>query len=275
MGHGARITPLPFVLAALVAAVPVAGQPPRPEAAPEAREQTLMHEQVQLLEQALTQAVHSSARAVELQLPLSAPGLVLFAGPIQVRGFRLPDYGLFFDVEFPVLRRSILWSMQRLDPFEMNMDAAFETLRRLQRMGDLGSSLEQALLDVEQGFRSATPASRVRFGGPLPTSASRRSDRSGETSVAPQVARADAGVDPQRAYHQALRVSLTDAILFYGGAVSAMLDEDEWLTVAARDVRSVSGRDGQIRIRARDVNALREGRLTRPEARNRVESTGF
>ncbi len=275
MGHGARITPLPLVLAALVAAVPVAGQPPRPEAAPEAREQTLMHEQVQLLEQALTQAVNSSARAVELQLPSSAPGLVLFAGPIQVRGFRLPDYGLFFDVEFPVLRRSILWSMQRLDPFEMNMDAAFETLRRLQRMGDLGSSLEQALLDVEQGFRSATPASRVRFGGPLPTSASRRSDRNGETSVAPQVASADAGVDPQRAYHQALRVSLTDAILSYGGAVSAMLDEDEWLTVAARDVRSVSGRDGQIRIRAGDVNALREGRLTRPEARNRVESTGF
>lgn len=275
MGHGARITSVMIVVAALVAAVPAAGQPPRPAASPEASEQTLMHEQMHALELMLTQAVNSSARAVEQQLPSSARGLVLFAGPIQVRGFRLVDYGLFFDVEFPVLRRSILWSMQRLDPFEMNMEAAFQTLRRLQRMSDLGPSLEQALLEVERGFRSAAPASQVRLGGPPPTSGSRRPRPSGKTPDAPRLASGDTAVDPQRAYHQALRVSLTDAILSYGGAVSAMLDEDEWLTVAARDVRGVSGRDGQIRIRAGDVNALREGRLTPVEARNRVELIGF
>ncbi len=135
--------------------------------------------------------------------------------------------------------------------------------------------LEQALLEVEQGFRSAAPASRVRVGGPTPTSAPQRPRRSGETHDEPRVASDDTGVDPQRAYYQSLRVSLTDAILSCSGAVSAMLDEDEWLTVAARDVRSVSGRDGQIRIRAGDVNPLREGRLSPAEVRNRVEVTGF
>ena len=275
MRCGGRITLVMIALGALVVAVPAAGQPPRPGPPPDPSGLTPMRRQVQVLEQALTHAVNQSARAVEQHLPSSAPGLVLFAGPIQVRGFRLDDYGLFFDVEFPVLRRSILWSMQRLNPFEMNMDAAFQTLRRLQRMGDLGPSLEQALLEVEQGFRSAAPTSRVRLGAPTPASSSRRQRIGLDRPDAGRVASPDTAVDPQLAYHQALRVSLTDAILSYGGAVSAMLDEDEWLTVAARDVRSISGRDGQIRIRARDVTALGEGRLTREEARNRVETSGF
>ena len=42
------------------------------------------------------------------------PGMLYFAGPIRVRGFELQDYGVFFHVEHPVVRRSILWWMNTL-----------------------------------------------------------------------------------------------------------------------------------------------------------------
>jgi hypothetical protein len=33
----------------------------------------------------------------------------------RARGFRLDDYGVVFDVEFPSMRRSVVWSLQELE----------------------------------------------------------------------------------------------------------------------------------------------------------------
>jgi hypothetical protein len=41
--------------------------------------------------------------------------MVMLAGLTRARGFRLDDYGVVFDVEFPSMRRSMVWSMQELD----------------------------------------------------------------------------------------------------------------------------------------------------------------
>ena len=40
--------------------------------------------------------------------------MVMLAGQARARGFRLDDYGIVFDVEFPSMRRSMVWSMQEL-----------------------------------------------------------------------------------------------------------------------------------------------------------------
>ena len=41
--------------------------------------------------------------------------MVMLAGLTRARGFRLDDYGVVFDVEFPSMRRSMVWSIQELE----------------------------------------------------------------------------------------------------------------------------------------------------------------
>ena len=248
---------------ALLVAGSVSAQP-RPPDAGDAGGQTPIRGQLQALEQALAAAVSRSTRAVEGQLPPGVPGLVLFAGPIQVRGFRLEDYGVFFDVEYPVLRGSILWSMQRLDPFELSMDITLQILRRHFPLPDG---------PADRGGAGSAPLGRI---------GARMSGRATDPRYAPG---ADSGtapvgangvvVDPQRVYRGALRVSLTDALLLGGPALGALLPEDALLTVAARDVTGVGGRDGQLRVRARDLVAFGKGRVSFDEVRERVEVSGF
>ena len=257
----------------LVLAGPVTAQPP-PAAAETPGGEPAIRTQIQTLEKVLAGAVSRSASAVEGQLPAGVPGLVLFAGPIQVRGFRLEDYGAFFDVEYPVLRRSIVWSMQRLDPFEPSLDVTLQRLRRPFPAADLpvaGTDGGRAATGLS-GSRS-TPLERV--GGRAPR---RPADPRYAPGVAADGAPSGTGrmvVDPLRVYRQALQVSLTDALVLGGAALGAMLPEDAWLTVAARDVTGLGGRDGRLRVAARDLVAFGEGRITLEEVRERVETTGF
>ena len=86
-----------FLIGLMPLAVPAWAQP-RSTDSPDSESATAA-ERVELMEQALEQAVSRGVRIVERQLPALAPGLVFFAGPIQARGFVLDGYGLFFDVE--------------------------------------------------------------------------------------------------------------------------------------------------------------------------------
>ena len=58
-------------------------------------------------------------------------------------------------------------------------------------------------------------------------------------------------------------------------SLAALLEQDEWLTVTARDVRARRGRDSTLRVKARDVIALRDGDLTIDAARARVDASPF
>ena len=256
----------------VVVAGTVAAQPQ--PAAPPAGDELAVRTQIQALERVLAGAVRRSAGAVEGQVPAGGPGLVLFAGPIQVRGFRLEDYGVFFDVEYPVLRRSIVWSMQRLDPFELSLDIALQMLRRQFPPADLppaGRAGGRAAGGLA-GSRS-TPLERVAGGAPRPSPDSRYAPSVGGDGAGPATGRVV--VDPLRVYRQALQVSLTDALVLGGAALGALLPEDALLTVGARDATGLDGRDGRLRVAARDLVAFREGGMTLEEARERVEAFGF
>jgi small ligand-binding sensory domain FIST len=45
----------------------------------------------------------------------TAANMVMLAGMERARGFRLDNYGVVFDVEFPSMRRSMVWSLQQLE----------------------------------------------------------------------------------------------------------------------------------------------------------------
>ena len=250
----------PFLAAALLLAHSAQAQPPG--RGPGAAGGGVVEQQVLLVEQALEQAVSRGVTAVEQRFPSVPPGLLFFAGSIRARGFVLDDYGLFFDVEHPVVRRSIVWSMRVLDRLDADRAHALAGVRRrmLARPDVPGRAVRRA---AEQRARRA-------LADPVPAgSAGRPAIPPGD---APPVA------DPEALYRAALASALMDALIRYGGSMPpGALGGVEWVAVAARDGRGLGGRPGdrrtlQIRVRGDDLTALRGGRISPEEAQARVET---
>ena len=254
---------------AMLLASPALGQSP-PASAPGSETTELVErmQRVRLMERTLEAAVTRGVRIVEQQLP-PVPGMLYFAGPVRVRGFELQDYGVFFDVEHPVVRRSILWSMNTLQ-LNGGMPTIFQDLRRrLQTMpaGPGQLAFEQILSEMEAELQRTAPLRPVGLGA-----ARIRSPEDGDTR------RPDRSVtiDPLETYLMALSGELTDTLISFGPALGVA--EDHWVSVAARDGRgqidprvSSPSRTLKLRIRGRDLAALSAGRVSVDDLRRRVE----
>lgn len=262
-------------LALLLVAAPVAAQP-GPEASPgtASEQQIEMRYQIGVMERVLEQAVQHGAQMTGRQMTSLTPNLWLFAGPVRARGFRLEDYGLFFDVEVPALRRSLAWSFQTLEQQGLGLANALQSLRaHVESLSDppARSALEEALERIELQVAPAVrpdvrEASAARAVGPTPA-----------TPVGPTPA---TPAEPGDAYTGQVKAALIDAMLDHSGPIR--LDRDEWLTVAARDSQQRLGPADiydtltiVLRISGQDLADFRAGRLSRAETTNRVEVHEF
>lgn len=231
-----------------------------------------MAEELAVMELALANAVNRGAQTVEQQFSGSFPGLVLFTGHTQVRGFRIADFGAFFDVEFPVLRQHIFWSMQMLEPDVRVRLRIFEGRLEPERV-------------VSSGDRS-----RTGFGAPDVTEPQQTGGANGAAVTASEGRSERPLLSAHALYEQAVEERLVEAVLQHGSHLAAMLDGDDWLQVTARDVRGLRGRDTTLRIwwddavrsrdcafriRAADLIALHQGQLTLEEARARISVEPF
>jgi hypothetical protein len=248
-------------LLALAAPARSQAQPqPRPDK--KAAEQAHARFQVSLMEGVLEKAVENAARVLNVQLRPTMPEMFLWGSAgARARGFRLEGYGVFFDVEVPTVR-PFAWSLQVMGP----PDEALKSLRdHVQSITNVKEreQLERALRQIEIQF----PA-----GGANPA----------VTPVAGSKPRQEPPVDPNDAYTNAVTTAIVDSMLDYGGPLQ--LAGDEWLTVAARDYEGQRGLAPDapydlvtivMRIKGSDLQAFRAGRLTREEARKRVELKEF
>ena len=213
---------------------------------------------MQQMEQQLEEAVARGVRVVERQLPTVAPQLLFFAGPVQARGFEIDGHGIFFDVEYPVVRRSLLWSLGALNGMDVGMSAALRDLRsRMSLLPDgPGQAVLQAIAEMEaQLYGSSQSPAGASASGVRPVS----------------------DVDPREAYVTALTGELTNVVVAFGSSLGVA--DDEWLVVAARDGRGradprLAGprRTLLLRVSGRDLDELRRGRLSTEELRQRVET---
>lgn len=106
---------LTFAMAACVAAAAGAQTRVAPSSETSAA-QIQARQQISALEGALENAVRVGTMMLNKQLQASnTDNMVMLAGLTRARGFRLDDYGVVFDVEFPSMRRSMVWSMQKLE----------------------------------------------------------------------------------------------------------------------------------------------------------------
>ena len=196
---------------------PARGGTATPPASMQARQQ------IASLEGVLENAVRQGALMLNKRLQATnTDNWVILAGLTRARGFRLDDYGVLFDVEFPSMRRSVVWSIQEL---ERNANASTGRGRSVAAAGDTEGS-----------------------------------------------------VRPREIYQNEITAALVSALVDYKGATG--VGADEWLTVAARESvfdRRYIGADPNdtaitiiLRIKGSDMQALREGTLSREEGLKRL-----
>ena len=253
----------------LLLATPVWAQPPAAQRSGAIdSDQSLERElRIQRMEQLLEAAVSQGVRVVEQQLPTVAPQLLFFAGPVQARGFVIDGYGMFFDVEYPVVRRSLLWSMSALEGMDGGMSAVLRDLRsRMSLLEGPGQAALQVIAEMEAQLQGARLS---------PAAASRPGVRPASDADAPSRERRPV-VDPREIYVSALIGELTSAMVTFGSSLDVA--GDEWLAVSARDGRGrvdprLAGLRQTLRLRisGRDLDALRQGRLSAEELRQRVQ----
>lgn len=267
-------------LAALAATA--AAQP-----APPSRQDQLRH-QIYLMEGVLARAVTSGAARLNAQFRAVMPDMVVVAGESNARGFNLEGYGVFFDVEVPVLRQSMMWSLRTmLDQDQQGASEALASLRAVvaSTSGRERAMAEDALRRLELqvrpfGFLRPTDGQGLQaasLGTPAatPPAAPAPGSRAAVNSLLMQ--------DPNKAYTDAVLLALTEAIVDNALPMVSVLDPEAYLTVAARDnerrdllappTEQVS--TFTLRIKAADLAAYRTGRIDREEAKKRVQVVEF
>ena len=245
-------------------------------AAPASQEGLRMRYEIRVMERVFEQAVQHGVQVMGQQVQSLIP-MMLFTAPAQARGFRLENYGVFFDVEVPPIRRSMAWSFQTLDQLDLGVNSALQALRQhVESLGDPSrGDLEQALQRLEVQIRptpvGAAPGVRAAGLGDRRRASSNPADRT---------APARAARDPVEAYADEIRRAIIEAILNHSGPLG--IGSEEWLTVAVRDNESWLAPSNlstavtlTLRIRGRDLAAFRAGELTREETRKRVEVREF
>ena len=108
--------------------------------------------QLRVVERAFEEAVEHSARNFASRMEESTPGAARFMGNTGAHGFRLDGYGLFFDVQIPVLRRSLSWVFRHLNRRRDELGPTLQSLREhVRSLGnvDVRDSLEEALQSLE------------------------------------------------------------------------------------------------------------------------------
>ena len=264
-----------LVVGMFLVAAPLAAQTTVPAGADE-EVQAQRRYQMRVLESVLVGAVQHAADVMGRRVQAMAPDVVLISGTPRARGFVLPDYGVFFDVEVPGLPLSMAWSMRVIER-DLNIGASLAMLRRhFETLADAQArqEVDQALRRIELEVGPAAP----------PGPAAARRPGAGTVSAAtvdaaPTVASRRAE-DPGEQYTTLVKDTLVEAMLDYSGRVG--VGADEWLTVAARDGHGplVPGEIYDavtvvLRIRGRDLAEHRAGRITRDEAIRRVEVRQF
>ena len=215
-----------------------------------------------VLETAVTHGAENLIARARRQVPID---MLLLTGAAEARGFRLDGYGVFFDVQVPALRQTLAWSLRVMANEHDVARRALQQLREyVSSVRDPGeqASLAQAVRRLERQLAPPAPPP----GQAVPTSTTTTAD-------SPDASWLD---NPSAAYTSEVKEALIDAMLNHSGPID--LGPEERLTVAARDnERTDRLSPGEelntiiLSVTGSDLAAYRAGRLSKDEARNKVE----
>jgi hypothetical protein len=257
------------------AAMPAAAQPPGAAA----RLATEQRYQIGQMERVLEGAVEHGVTVTRdrLQALAQVAADLLVSDNAHARGFRLENYGVFFDVIVPSFETTLTWSLRTLDQNDLGLNSALRTLQtHIETSGD--PNLEQALkrLELEVG-----PG--VRTGSTVAATSGARNATGAAASAADKPGSPDDAVlsDPNEAYRTEVIAALKDAMLAHSSALG--IGASEWLTIAAKgddDRPRLAPADSDartriIRLRGSDLADFLAGKISREEALLRIEVRVF
>ena len=250
------------------------------QAQPSGDEQMLARRRVATMEAILERAVSFGADQIIVQVrDIMGGDQPRLNGAPRVRGFRLPGYGMVFDVDVPSLQVPILWPVRFLVDDARAANAMLAELRLF------------ALQIANPAYRADLERliARLEVQAAPPQSVDRLRQRVGATSV-PETVRPSTEVvrpettprpsidDPQAEYRKQVKAALIDAVL--ENPTSVQVGPDEWLAIAAgsnmaRDPLypgdTVGSSKWVARIKGSVLADLRAQRITAAEARALVE----
>lgn len=256
----------------VAAAVPASAQLPR---TPDA-EQIRARQRISMMESVLERAVMNGADNLLRQVQTVMPDGAMLSGQPQVRGFRLDNYGVFFDVEVPAVRVSIAWMMKSAQAGSQVADAA---------LADLRAAVSRMAPGAERD-RAAASLARLQLvvgnaPAPSPAMGLRAGTVGAATTRAPVASPFAAPLDldnPNEAWTQEVKAALMEAMLESSNALG--IRDGEWLTVAARDNvpsdplipgDSTDSSTVILRVRGSDLAAFHARTITLEEAKRRVD----
>jgi hypothetical protein len=284
-------------IVALLAAAPAFAQAPAPAAPAKPLNMGDLRHHIYVMEGALARAVDYGAKQLNREILQVMPGVFMLEGEARARGVHLDGYGVFFDVRVPMMRQSMMWSLQviRNQDEAQTQQSISEIRRNLQGITDPATraSLERLLKQLESRAQTAMPRNAGNVVAspdivmPQSNAPGRGAgDAAGVTVARPAPAPTRDKVwekDPNRAYTEAVTRALVDAMIDYSAPMQ--IGADQWLTVAARDDE---GRDSLAppdpleevvtmiyRIKGSDLQEYRQGRIDRDEVRRRVQLSQF
>ena len=257
-------------------------------------------QQISMMEGVLERAVQNGVDNLRRKVRTVMPDDALMQGGLpQVRGFRLEGYGIFFDVEVPGLRPSMVWTLRTLNETGLTLTRDLARMRAyVQSLPDprMRADLDRTLQRIQRGIGPVPPARPERAAAQGPPGATvtaqavdpavsvepagAGSPGPSPSAPAPQVDPAVL-VDPSEAYTQEVKAALMDTMIEYSGAL--VIGPDEWLTVAAKDDEPGSpfaqgnpdATTVLLRIKGSDLAAFRDGRASLEEVRTRVDVREF
>lgn len=305
-----KLFTISMVVAAIATAWPAAAQDNPPPAADQAATPQVVVDQapaprpinladmrhhIYVMEGALARAVDYGAKQLNRDISAAMPGVFMLEGDATARGVHLEGYGVFFDVRVPMMRQSMMWSIQQImEQNDAAHQATIEELRRsLQGVTDPNTraSIARAIANLEKQSPSGgqRPQQQPVNAGVVMPSADipgvGAGAAAGVNNVRPAAPPANSAwvKDPNRAYTEAVTQALVQAMIDYSTPMN--IPADQWLTVAARDDE---GRDSLApqdpleevvtmiyRIKGSDLQLYRTGKIDRDEVRKRVQISQF
>jgi hypothetical protein len=220
----------------ITAALPVAAW--AQTSAPANTDAVHRYDQIRVMEGTLVGSVSLAANQVAREVQSRIPGAAMFTGEARAKGFTLEGYGAFFYVEIPALDLNLVLNVDTLERNgQQRRPDAGGIAQRANQLADAPSKADDALRDV-------------------------------------------AADDPGQKYRDAVKRCLIDAMLDHSKSMD--LGAGEWLTVAARGSESglIPGEIYQLKtlelkVKGSDLSDFLAGRLTRDEARQKVEVRQF
>jgi hypothetical protein len=275
-------------IVALLAAAPAFAQTPTSAAPPKPTNMGDLRHHIYVMEGALARAVDYGAKQLNREILQVMPGVFMLEGEARARGVHLDGYGVFFDVRVPMMRQSMMWSLQMIrNQDDAQTQASISEIRRnLQGITDPATraSLERLLKQLESRAQAAMPRNAGNTVVSSETVSPNMIDPAPAARPAPAPSRDSVWAkDPNRAYTEAVTRALVEAMIDYSAPMQ--IGPDQWLTVAARDDE---GRDSLAppdpleevvtmiyRIKGSDLQEYRQGRIARDEVLRRVQLSQF